>query len=577
MGTEGYGNGGLRPLSRDADWEPQQDRNWTILGEGEHVLTERWANNNVLTVGTSGSGKSRYFIRPNIEQMDSSFVIVEPKGDLYRQTAPGLRAAGYDVHLFDFRHPERSTDQWNILSHATTAKQIQSIALQLAETASRSDSDPVWQHSAANLIESYIHAVQELSKFSPDMEGVLELNSIAESPYAQDRDEGETGGRYQRGYNPEPDDPLVQVMRHTRENQEDCDRIDRETRSALRTLREKQDMVQHARSALRSAVIDLRGQGGKNIADQLISQLDCSSRNDRRAWNASLGDETPSPADLHEPEAMAYQQLEAACRERDRAQRAYAMAREQQPRQQPSVAYDMFMNLRSSASDTWRSVRFSASVPLDKLRDPGVLAMLKDDDRAFDPTSLGMHKTALFIVVSDTDKSLYPLVGVIVTQLVEALVDMADDMPEGDLPVPVRFVLDDFATMEGGAWGNVEDWANATRSRGIWWTIAIQGLSQLDDMLGEARARSVLAACNQQVYLGAPNDLVTAAYIARLTGETERDILKTPSDSEVILSQGRGARRARIFDPETHPNQVFFEFWRMRAEREARGRGAAAR
>ncbi|MDY5143400.1 type IV secretory system conjugative DNA transfer family protein, partial [Actinotignum timonense] len=58
-------------------------------------------NLNALVVGGSGSGKSRYYVLPNLAQFNTSFAVTDPKGELYAQTRSHLEAAGYKVRCFN--------------------------------------------------------------------------------------------------------------------------------------------------------------------------------------------------------------------------------------------------------------------------------------------------------------------------------------------------------------------------------------------------------------------------------------------------------------------------------------------
>ena len=58
-------------------------------------------NKNILVVGGSGAGKSACYIKPNILQMLGSYVITDPKGELYRETSGFLKANGYEVRAFN--------------------------------------------------------------------------------------------------------------------------------------------------------------------------------------------------------------------------------------------------------------------------------------------------------------------------------------------------------------------------------------------------------------------------------------------------------------------------------------------
>ena len=65
-------------------------------------------NLNVLVVGGSGAGKTRFYAKPNIMQCNTSFIIADPKGELVRATAPLLIEEGYDVKVFNLINPENS-------------------------------------------------------------------------------------------------------------------------------------------------------------------------------------------------------------------------------------------------------------------------------------------------------------------------------------------------------------------------------------------------------------------------------------------------------------------------------------
>jgi type IV secretory pathway TraG/TraD family ATPase VirD4 len=204
---------------------------------------------------------------------------------------------------------------------------------------------------------------------------------------------------------------------------------------------------------------------------------------------------------------------------------------------------------------------------IDQWRDPDLLNMLSDRADAIDFAPIGERPTALFVVVSDTDSSLYPLVGVFMSQLVDALVRHADSTPEGRLGMPVRIVLDDFATMRGGSWSSVEAWANATRSREIWWTVAIQGIGQLDQMLGHASSQGLLAACDSQVFVCIPNDPVTSSYLrSRLIKPRTLDEECKEGEPSFVLIRGNLPVITRTYDPDIHPNRVEFAFEQMVTE-----------
>ena len=71
-------------------------------------------NQNMAVFGATGAGKSASFVKPNILQADTSFIITDPKAEIYHEMAPYLREKGYKVHRFNLVNM-RDTDRWNPL------------------------------------------------------------------------------------------------------------------------------------------------------------------------------------------------------------------------------------------------------------------------------------------------------------------------------------------------------------------------------------------------------------------------------------------------------------------------------
>lgn len=65
-------------------------------------------NNNICVIGGSGSGKTRFFNKPNILQMNCNYVVTDPKTSLIKETANAFYKNGYDVKIMDFIHTENS-------------------------------------------------------------------------------------------------------------------------------------------------------------------------------------------------------------------------------------------------------------------------------------------------------------------------------------------------------------------------------------------------------------------------------------------------------------------------------------
>ena len=85
--------------------------NKMIVGEGlaydlDCYKTRR--NNNMVVIGGAGTGKTRGIVEPNLLQATGSYVVSDPKGNLYRKYKMYLQKKGYKVMKLDFAHPEES-------------------------------------------------------------------------------------------------------------------------------------------------------------------------------------------------------------------------------------------------------------------------------------------------------------------------------------------------------------------------------------------------------------------------------------------------------------------------------------
>jgi len=105
-------------------------RNDMILAQDRYYSLncyETRVNNNVLVVGTSGSGKTRSIVTPNILQATGSYVISDPKGNLYSKYRNYLRNRGYVVKKLDFTNPKRSA-HYNFFNYIRSNMDIVKLA-----------------------------------------------------------------------------------------------------------------------------------------------------------------------------------------------------------------------------------------------------------------------------------------------------------------------------------------------------------------------------------------------------------------------------------------------------------------
>lgn len=116
-------------------------------------------NKNILVIGGSGTGKSACYIKPNILQTLGSYVITDPKGELYRETSGFLKEQGYKVRALNLVNPEYS-DRYNPLAHIIEHEDVDKIADTIVAGATKTQSnDPFWNDTAKMLLKACIYYV----------------------------------------------------------------------------------------------------------------------------------------------------------------------------------------------------------------------------------------------------------------------------------------------------------------------------------------------------------------------------------------------------------------------------------
>ncbi len=104
-------------------------------------------NTNVLVIGGSGAGKTRFFCKPGIMSANCSYLITDPKGELARSTGSLLKAKGYEVKVFDLINPEQS-DCYNPFVYLKDEKDVLKLIDNLIKNTTpktASSSDPFWE------------------------------------------------------------------------------------------------------------------------------------------------------------------------------------------------------------------------------------------------------------------------------------------------------------------------------------------------------------------------------------------------------------------------------------------------
>lgn len=216
-----------------------------------------------------------------------------------------------------------------------------------------------------------------------------------------------------------------------------------------------------------------------------------------------------------------------------------------------SFAFKKYKMIRSAKNvkTTYECVRMFIAEKLDTLTFDGPLQMYKNPERVrFE--DLGRERTAVFLTISDTDRSMDTLASLFYAQAFQALCESADkDYADHRLPVPVRMVLDDFATNV-----KIPDFDNiisVIRSREIYVSVILQSLSQLNALYGDEKAKTIVNNCDNCLYLGG-QDVDTARYISFKANRTIDSILNMPLGEAYLFTRGSLPKKVQKFEITTH-------------------------
>ena len=199
-----------------------------------------------------------------------------------------------------------------------------------------------------------------------------------------------------------------------------------------------------------------------------------------------------------------------------------------------SWAYTEFSKFKSlsSASKTYGCILMTLYSVLSHFSSEELKNLMSGNDIDF--KKIGKEKTAVFVEMSDIDRSKDVLANIFYTQAMNELCDYADSRQTHKLDIPVRFILDDFGTsckIEG-----FENMISNIRSRGISTAIMIQSISQLNQGYG-CSAQTILDNCDTTVFLGS-NNLDTAKYIAEIINKPVDKVLRMPLHHNWIIRRG---------------------------------------
>ena len=181
------------------------------------------------------------------------------------------------------------------------------------------------------------------------------------------------------------------------------------------------------------------------------------------------------------------------------------------------IALKYYKDYRSASAKTIKSIQITLAAKLEKFNLDSVASMTQTDE--LDLPSMGKEKVALFAIIPDNDGSFNFLVSILYTQLFQHLFYIADYEFGGALPVPVHFVMDEFANV-----ALPDDFTKilaTMRSRQVSVSIILQNLASLKALF-EKDWESIVGNCDEFLYLGG-NEQSTHKYVSELLGKESID------------------------------------------------------
>ena len=372
-------------------------------------------NKNIVVIGGSGSGKTRFFVKPSVMQMNCSMVITDPKGTLIEECGKMLA-----------KGPPKKDQNGNIMK----------------------------DKSGKVVHEPYVIKVLNTINFS---------KSLHYNPFAYIRSEKDILKL------------VTTIIVNTKGEGEKA----------------SEDFWVKAEKLLYTALIAFIWYEGDEEEKNLNTLLDLLNESETREE-----DET-----YQNPVDMMFQELE----ERD----------------PQHFAVRQYKKYKMAAGKTAKSILISCGARLAPFDIAELREIMSYDEMELD--KIGDRKTALFLIMSDTDTTFNFVIAMLQSQLFNLLCDKADDEYGGRLPVHVRVIADEFANI--GQIPQFDKLIATIRSREISASIILQSQSQLKAMYKDS-ADTILGNCDTTLFLGG-KEKTTLKEMSELLGKETIDLYNT--------------------------------------------------
>ncbi len=201
-------------------------------------------------------------------------------------------------------------------------------------------------------------------------------------------------------------------------------------------------------------------------------------------------------------------------------------------REPDHFAVKQYRKFKMAAGKTLKSILISCGARLAPFDIKELRDLMEYDELELD--TMGDQKTALFVILSDTDSTFNFVAALMYSQLFNLLCDKADDFYGGRLPVHVRLILDEFANI--GQIPNFDKLIATIRSREISASIILQSQSQLKTIYKDA-ADTIVGNCDSTLFLGG-KEKSTLKEISELLGKETIDLYNQSENRGSQVSHG---------------------------------------
>ncbi len=199
-----------------------------------------------------------------------------------------------------------------------------------------------------------------------------------------------------------------------------------------------------------------------------------------------------------------------------------------------SWAYEQFKVVDSAPGKTYDTICVTLAAKFSNYTSQELEIMMSSNDIDFE--KIAQEKSAVFVIQSDSDRSMDGLINLFFTQAMYSLIKYADSRKNQRLPIPVRFFLDDYGATT--AIDSLDTIISTIRSRAISVSLILQSEAQLQNSSKPGADKNILANCDTYIYMGG-NDVETAKEVSQRCNRPLEQVLYMPSVTAGCLNEAK--------------------------------------